>query len=413
MHTFTLDNGLRCAALRRADSAMATVNVLYNVGARDESRRLTGMAHLFEHLMFGGSVNVGSFDQTLESAGGVSNAWTSNDFTNFYEVLPSVNIDTALYLESDRMLSLGFSERSLRVQKEVVIEEFKQTHLNRPYGDAGHRLRAMMYSADHPYSWPTIGLVPEHIASVTMDDVKAWFFGHYAPDNAILTVVAPQPEAEIEAKVRHWFADIPRRSPAERRLPSPGFPKYAVSETVVDSNVPQPRIVIAYPMAAYGTEEYIAADMLTDLLAAGRAGRCWNNLVQGSVEGLFAAADASITGSEHEGLLLLTASLDEGASDADIERARSMLDAEFRALGRPGNITRRELERNINNYEAAYAFEGISARETALRIALAIHHGEAPAEPLSRRRTLTTEILTSTAADIASRPSATLIYKKI
>lgn len=412
MHFFTLTNGLRCAILRRPDSAIATVDVLYNVGARDESRSLTGMAHLFEHLMFGGSINVESFDGELENAGGQSNAWTSNDFTNFYEWLPAANIDTALHLESDRMLSLSFSERSLKVQKEVVIEEFKQTHLNRPYGDASHRLRALMYSGSHPYSWPVIGLVPEHIAAVTMDDVKKWFFANYAPNNAILTIVAPQPESEIEAKVRYWFDELPPRQTAHRKLPAPGFPTENVSETVEDENVPQPRIIIAYPMGAYGTDEYIAADMLTDILAAGRASRCWNNLVQGPVEGLFAAADASIVGSEHEGMLLLSAALDDATGTDGIERARAMLENEFRALGQPGNIKQFELERNINNYEATYAFEGISARESAIRIAQAIYHGETPESALERRRALTPEILAAAAAAIASRPSATLIYRR-
>ncbi len=412
MLNFTLPNGLRCAVLQRPESAMATVDVLYNVGARDESRRLTGMAHLFEHLMFSGSAHAPSFDQELESAGGVSNAWTSNDFTNFYEVLPAANIATALYLESDRMLALNVGERSLAVQKDVVVEEFKQTHLNQPYGDLWHRLRALLYSADHPYSWPVIGLVPEHIEAVTLDDAKEWFFSHYGPDNAILTIVAPQPEAEIEAMVRHWFSDIPARHPKPRRLHSPGFPAETLSETVEDANVPQPRIVIAFPMSEYGTAEYHAADVLTDILSAGRSGRCWNNLVQGPVPGLFASAEASVMGSEHEGMLILSATLDEGASDDEIELARTMLEAEFRAMAEPGNITERELERNLNNYEATYAFEGLSGRESAFRTALAIYHGEEPETVLERRRAITVGDLTATAAAIASRPTVTLIYKK-
>lgn len=410
MHTFTLPNGLRCAVLRRPDSAMATVNVLYNVGARDEDRSRTGMAHLFEHLMFGGSANVPSFDGELENAGGNSNAWTSNDFTNFYDVLPALNIETAFHLESDRMLALSFSEQSLRVQRSVVIEEFKQTCLNRPYGDMGHRLRALLYSERHPYSWPVIGLVPEHIASVTNDDVRRWFYSHYAPNNAILTVVAPQPESELEAMVAKWFGDIPRRHIAERKLAEPGFPVAPVSETVQMANVPQPRIIIAYPMECYGTQEYYAADILTDILSAGRASRCWNNLIQGPVQGLFASADASISASEHEGFLLLTATVDAAAGPEGVERARRMLTDQFTALATPGNISPHELERVLNNYEATFAFEGIAGREMAFRMAAAIYHGEEPDEVLARRREITTQILTETAARIASRPTATLIY---
>ena len=174
----TLANGLRIVHSFDPTTAMVAVDVLYDVGSRDEKRTLTGMAHLFEHLMFGGSANVPSFDSELEDAGGKNNAWTSSDFTNFYDTVPAQNLDTALYLESDRMLALDFSERTLAVQKGVVVEEFKQTCLDRPYGDLFHRLRALAYGSDHPYSWPTIGLKPEHIGKVTLDDVKEWFYWH-------------------------------------------------------------------------------------------------------------------------------------------------------------------------------------------------------------------------------------------
>lgn len=410
MYTFTLDNGLRCVLTRRAGSAMAVVDVLYNVGSRDERRGLTGMAHLFEHLMFGGSANVPSFDAELERAGGNSNAWTSTDFTNFYDILPACNLPTALWLESDRMLALSFSHRTLEVQRSVVIEEFKQTHLNVPYGDLQHRLRRLAYAQEHPYSWPTIGLEPAHIAAVTDEDVRSWFYAHYAPDNAILSIVAPQPEAEVETLVRQWFGDIPRRNIAQRRLPSPGFPDADVSETVV-ADVPQPRIVLAYPMSGYGTAEYFAADTLTDILAYGRSGRFVRRLLNGPVEGLFAGADASIIGSEHEGLLLLNAVLDaDASSEADIDRAIEMMDGEFRALARPGDISGADLERTLNNFEASYHYDGADARELAFRQALAVYHGEDPDSMVAARRKLTPAELEATASAIASRPSVRLVY---
>lgn len=220
----TLSNGLRVVHSYDPGTAMVAMNVLYDVGARDERRSLTGMAHLFEHLMFGGSVNIPSYDDEIERAGGNDNAWTSNDFTNFYLNIPAQNVETAFRLESDRMLALAFSERALEVQKSVVIEEFKQQCLDRPYGRLYHHLRAAVYSPEHPYSWPVIGLKPEHIASVTMDDVKSWFYRHYAPNNAILSVAGNITFERTVELAEKWFGDIPRRDIEPRRLPAPGFP---------------------------------------------------------------------------------------------------------------------------------------------------------------------------------------------
>ena len=207
INRFTLPNGLRVVHTRDTATAMVAVNVLYDVGARDESPALTGMAHLFEHLMFGGSVNVADFDGALSAAGGVSNAWTSSDFTNFYDVLPAVNLDTALWLESDRMLRLAFSEKSLQVQRHVVIEEFKQVCLNRPYGDLDHHLRSLAFTR-HPYRYPVIGKEFSHIEKVTDEDVRNWFFSHYAPDNAVLAVCGNVGFDRVRESVNRWFGDM-------------------------------------------------------------------------------------------------------------------------------------------------------------------------------------------------------------
>lgn len=410
MHTFTLDNGLRCVVSRRAESAMALVDVLYDVGSRDERPDLTGMAHLFEHLMFGGSANVPSFDGELEAAGGESNAWTNTDFTNFYDYLPARNLATALHLESDRMLALSFREQALEVQRSVVIEEFKQTHLNAPYGDLGHHLRRLVYDGAHPYSWPTIGKEPEHIALVTMADVRSWFYGHYAPNNAILSIVAPQTEAEIEAMVREWFAGIPRREIAQRRLPDPGFPKAETTE-FAGGDVPATRVVVAYPMAAYGSEEYFAADTITDLLGYGRSCRYFRRLLNGPQSGFLTEADACIHGSEEPGVLMLTATLaPQFGTEADAARAVRLLTDEFAQLAEPGNITEHELQRVLNNFEATQRFAGLSPYEEALRNAQALYHGEAPDHAIRERLRLTPETLAATAAAIAARPRAILIY---
>ena len=355
METFELDNGLRVVCATRPGSALAVVNVLYNVGSRDENRQLTGIAHLFEHLMFGGSANVAEFDAELEAAGGNSNAWTSTDFTNFYEVLPACNLSTAFHLESDRMLALDFSESSLDVQRSVVVEEFKQTCLNRPYGDLMHHLRAMCYDARHPYSWPTIGLEPEHILNTRLDDIRHWFYSHYAPNNAVLSVTSPFPAEKIAGMAHLWFGDIPRREIASRQLPQPGFPTADVRKEV-RAAVPQARIVMALPMDGYGSKAYYAADTITDILSYGKSSRCYRNLVHGPSQGLFASADASIIGSEEPGLLLMTATLGAEATDENIALAESMMRKEFERLASPGDISTEELQRTLNNFEATFRF---------------------------------------------------------
>ncbi len=406
----TLANGLRMVHSYDPTTAMAAVNILYNVGSRDESRHRTGMAHLFEHLMFGGSANVPSFDGELENAGGKSNAWTSPDFTNFYDTLPAQNIATAFHIESDRMLALDFSERSLEVQRGVVIEEFKQTCLNRPYGDISHHLRRLAYAENHPYAWPTIGLEPEHIASVTLDDVKSWFYSHYAPDNAILSVTGRVEFDRAVELAERWFADIPRRNIQPRRIPAPGFPRESIVETVY-GRVPQPMVVMAFPMDSYGTERYYAADTVTDLLAAGRASRFVRRLVYGPAEGIFASADASIIGSEHEGLLLLTARVADN-DDSTISRACELLLAEARAIAGPANIGKREYERTINNFEATFRFGNIDYLSKATNLALAEYHGEDINATVAARRSLRPEAVAAEADRLFNRtPFVTLVYR--
>ena len=405
METFELDNGLRVVCATRPGSALAVVNVLYNVGSRDENRQLTGIAHLFEHLMFGGSANVAEFDAELEAAGGNSNAWTSTDFTNFYEVLPACNLSTAFHLESDRMLALDFSESSLDVQRSVVVEEFKQTCLNRPYGDLMHHLRAMCYDARHPYSWPTIGLEPEHILNTRLDDIRHWFYSHYAPNNAVLSVTSPFPAEKIAGMAQLWFGDIPRREIASRQLPQPGFPTADVRKEV-RAAVPQARIVMALPMEGYGSKAYYAADTITDILSYGKSSRCYRNLVHGP--SLFASADASIIGSEEPGLLLMTATLGAEATDENIALAESMMRKEFERLASPGDISTEELQRTLNNFEATFRLD---KEEAGFRRAMAVMHGENPEACVAAKFAQTPAEIAEAAASMASGPMATLVYR--
>lgn len=390
-----LPNGLKLIHSYDATAAMAAVNVLYDVGTRDEARSLTGMAHLFEHLMFGGSVNVPDFDNVLSAAGGVSNAWTSSDFTNFYDILPVQNLETALYLESDRMLGLAFNPQSLEVQRGVVIEEFKQTCLDVPYGDCFHRLRRLMYAQGHPYSWPTIGLVPEHIANVNMTDVEKWFYRHYAPNNAIISISGNISFDKTLALVEKWFGDIPRRDIPPRRLPLPGFPARTVIENVND-DVPVPMLFLAIPMDKYGTKRYFAADAITDLLSAGRSSRFNSRVLYGAGKDLIVNCDASIIGSEHEGMLLMTARINDSKASA-FEKAADIILEASRELASPGNIRKEELECCFNTFESNFRFSNNSLIARAQNLAMCEYHNEDMNETVAERRRLTAEDIASEA----------------
>lgn len=392
----TLANGLRVVHSYDPRSAMVAVNVLYDVGSRDERRSLTGIAHLFEHLMFGGSVNVPSFDDELQAAGGKNNAWTSPDFTNFYDILPAQNIETAFHLESDRMLQLDFGEKPLQVQRSVVVEEFKQTCLNRPYGDLSHHVRRLAYAPEHPYSWPTIGLEPAHVQNVTQADIRSWFYSHYAPNNAVLTVVGGVRPDDAFALAERWFAGIECREISPRVLPAPGFPRQTVVETVYAA-VPQPMVVMIFPMDVYGTERYHAADAITDLLSVGRTARFRHNLLHGPHKGLFASVDASITGSEHEGMLLLTARL-ATADSAGIDRACTLMLDECRRLADPGSVDGRELERMRNNFESTFFHAHQTNAAKAADMALAAYHGEDFDSIVAQRRALSPDAIRAEAS---------------
>lgn len=390
--TFTLDNGLRVVHSLDPQSAMAVIFVLYDTGSRDEEPDLTGMAHLFEHLMFGGSANVPSFDATLELAGGMSNAATSNDFTYFYDILPAQNAETAFYLESDRMLALAFSEKALEVQRQVVVEEFKQVCLNKPYGTAMHRLRPMLYSS-HPYAWPVIGKETSHIEKVVQDDVRRWFYSHYAPNNATLAVVGNITLERTRELVMKWFGSIPSRRIAKRQLSDEPWPLQTV-RSVVTENVPQTAIHIAYRMDPYGTDGYFAADAITDILAAGKSSRFNQRLVMGT--DLFTIADASISGSEHSGFVLLHARL-TADDDQSIKMAEEMLIEQARQLAEPDNISDYELERTKNRYESTFAFENVALISRANNLAMAQYHREDINQNVVRYRSLTPALLASTA----------------
>lgn len=405
-NTFTLSNGLRVVHNYDGATAMVALNVMYDVGARDELPEMTGMAHLFEHLMFGGSVNVPDFDGAIENAGGMNNAWTSNDYTNFYDIVPAQNVETAFWVESDRMLSLAFNEKALDVQRHVVIEEFKQTCLNRPYGDMSHYLRALIYK-QHPYRFPVIGKEISHIEKVTQDDVKEFFYGHYVPNNAVLAVSGNISFDKVCRLAEKWFGAIPRREISPRNyLPEPQQEESRFEEVM--GNVPQTALVKAFRMPAYGAPDYVECDIITDLLASGRSSRFYRNLLMNT--GLFTEIDASIIGSDEPGFLMLnsklienTQSAIESASDAIMKEVQRLID---------GDVTDYELTKTINRFESNFMFSSMGFVAKAQSLANYMMHNEDVNELVSKYRNVTVDDIARVAKDIFDlEKCSTLVYR--
>lgn len=314
---FTLANGLRVLFHKEPSTPMAVVNVLYDVGARDENPAQTGFAHLFEHLMFGGSKHIPDFDAPLQAAGGQSNAFTSNDITNYYDVLPAQNIDTALWLESDRMLSLAFTPKSLEVQRQVVIEEFKQRYLNQPYGDAWLQLRPLAYQK-HPYRWATIGKNIKHIEDATMDDVRAFFQKHYHPGNAILCIVGNFELATVQEKVTHYFGAIPAQPKHPRQLTAePPQKKFRIK--TIQRNVPSGAFYYAFKMGQRLSDSYYLADLLSDHIGNEKTGLLFTELQR--KKHLVSEITAYITGSTDEGLFVISGKLNPKRSFEELDAA--------------------------------------------------------------------------------------------
>lgn len=403
---FTLDNGLRVINNYDPSTSMVAMTVLYNVGSRDESPELTGLAHLFEHLMFGGSVNIPDFDGSMERAGGWNNAWTSNDFTCFYDVAPAMNVETLFWLESDRMLSPSFTPKSLEVQRNVVIEEFKQVCLNKPYGDLTHRLRELIYTV-HPYRYPTIGKEIAHIEKASRSDIEQFFFSHYAPNNATVALSGNVTDEQACRLAHKWFGPIERRVIAPR-LYKPEPPIDHPRHLQLTGNVPQAVIVKAYPMPGYGCKGYIESDIITDILSAGRSSRFYRRLVMGSP--LFTEADASIIGSEEPGFIMVNARLSDD-SDETITRASAMLDSQVAGIA-DGRFTDYELQRALNGFESNFEFSTLSYLNKSQQLATCEMHNEDINDTVPRYRMTTRDDVIDVARRVLDPGhSATLVYR--
>jgi len=361
INRYCLSNGLRLIHHQDKETQMVALNLLYDVGSKDENPDCTGFAHLFEHLMFGGSVNIPDFDTPLQKAGGENNAWTSNDITNYYSVVPRQNVETAFWLESDRMLGLDFSEKSLSVQKQVVIEEFKQRNLNQPYGDIPLLIRPLAYKV-HPYRWPTIGKRVEHIEQVKLEDVKSFFYKHYAPNNAILAVTGNISFEEAVELTEKWFGTIERRDIEPRNLPAEPVQKSARFQEVSRS-VPLDSITKVYHMCRRMDKEYHCFDLLSDILSNGRSSRLFQRLVMDRK--LFADIDASITGDIDAGLFMIKGKVNKGISLEEADRA---IVEELRRLGE-NEVSAYELQKVVNKFESNDLFSNINYLNKATNLA--------------------------------------------
>ncbi|MFN0292178.1 M16 family metallopeptidase [Pedobacter helvus] len=358
---FTLANGLKVLVHEDKTTPMAVLNILYDVGARDEEEGRTGFAHLFEHLMFGGSINIPSYDEPLQRVGGENNAFTSNDITNYYITLPAANIETAFWLESDRMLSLAFSEKSLETQRNVVCEEFKQRYLNQPYGDVWLKLRPLAYQT-HPYRWATIGQDLAQIENAKMEDVKAFFKKHYNPQNAILVVGGNVDTYEVKALAEKWFEPISAGEKYVRNLPKE--PEQTVVRSLtVNADVPLNAIYMAFKMPARLDANYQVFDLLSDILSQGQSSRLFNSLLK--EQQLFSEINAYITSSLDEGLFIVDGKLVEGVA---IEQAEAAIWAELNKIASE-LVSENELTKVKNKSESIMVFSEMSLLDKAMNLA--------------------------------------------
>lgn len=356
-----LANGLKVIVHQDKTTPMVAMDVCYNVGSRDEHPDRTGFAHLFEHLMFGGSKHIPSYDEPLQKAGGDNNAYTSNDLTNYYLTLPKNNIETGFWLESDRMLELAFSKQSLDVQRNVVIEEFKQRYLNQPYGDVWPLLRQLTYRV-HPYQWPTIGREISHIEQATMKQVKDFFFAHYAPDNAVLVVTGDVEFDEVLKLAERWFGPVPNRNIKPRNLPKEPE-QTEMREQTVFRDVPNDMIYMAYHMADRLDPMYYATDLISDVLSNGNSSRMYVNLVQ--KEKLFTELDAYLSGDYEPGLFVISGKPSDGVS---LETARKAIERELDRM-KQKTVPEYELEKVKNKVEANIVYGEMNYLTKAMNLA--------------------------------------------
>ena len=402
-----LDNGLTVIASPDKTTSLAALNIIYKVGARNENENHTGFAHLFEHLMFGGSKHVPDFDTPIQKAAGENNAFTNNDYTNYYLVLPKENIETALWVESDRMSDLNINEHTLELQKKVVVEEFNQRYLNKPYGDVWLLLRPLAYRI-HPYRWNTIGISPDHIRHATLEEVRRFYCTYYNPNNAILSIAGDFEPEQIFGLAEKWFSDIPDRRPPVPEIPSEPEQTEA-RRLAVSRDVPASVIFIAYHMGKRNSEEFLVCDIVSDLLSNGSSSRLYQHLVK--ERALFSSVNAYVTGDLDEGLFIVTGQL---AERTDMKTAESALLEELERIKTvPADAY--ELEKVKNKFEANTLFGELNVMNKALNLCFYEMLGDISAvntELAAYRRVTPDDILRISKKIFRPENSSTLIYEK-
>ena len=347
---------------------IAVLNILYDVGSRDEQPDKTGFAHLFEHLMFGGSANIPSYDEPLQKVGGENNAFTSTDITNYYLTVPATNLETGFWLESDRMLSLSFDPKVLEVQRKVVIEEFKQRYFSQPYGDVWLKLRPLAYNV-HPYQWATIGKEISHIEKATMDDVKDFFFAHYVPSNAVLVVAGNVTFDQVKQLSEKWFGPIPAGKKKERKLPvEPRQNQKRVLD--VEAKVPANALYKTYHMPGRFHPDYYAVDLMSDVLSRGQSSRLYQQLVK--EKEIFTSVSSFVMSTIDPGLFVVSGRVKEGI---DLKDAEKEVDAILKKIVDDG-ATEEELEKVKNQAEASLEFGDVEVMNRAMNLAFATLSGD-------------------------------------
>ncbi len=401
---FQLANGLKVVVHQDTSTPMAVVNILYNVGAKDEDSNKTGFAHLFEHLMFGGSVNIPEYDEPLQRAGGENNAYTTNDLTNYYCQIPAENIETAFWLESDRMLSLAFSNKSLEVQKKVVCEEFKEHYINKPYGDVWHKMRSLAYTK-HPYRWMTIGASLEHIENATMKEVKEFFFQFYRPNNAILVVTGNIQTSQVKQLAEKWFGPIEAGKNYIRQLPKEPLQEKARSMEV-HADVPLDMLMMTWHMGGRFDEAYHTTDLITEVLGGGTSARLYEQLVK--VNQIFSSIDCYHFGTIDPGLLVIEGKLVKGISMKKAEKA--VLEEIEKIKNKV--LEEKEVQKVINKTESMICFEDMSLMNRAHSLAFYELLGDAHLmnKELSMYQKVTPSMIQQTAQKIFQDNNRNTLY---
>jgi len=406
LEKFELDNGLKVIIHPDPSTPLVALNLLYNVGARDEHPEKTGFAHLFEHLMFGGSIHIPNYDQPLQNAGGENNAFTTNDITNYYLTLPKENIETGFWLESDRMLCLDFSQHNLDLQRHVVIEEYKQRYLNQPYGDVWLLMSPLAYKL-HPYRWPTIGKNIQHIEEAALDDVKNFFFNHYAPNNAILVIAGNIERKKAQTLTKRWFSGIEKRTVPERNLPEEPVQRSERRKTV-QRDVPYNAIYKAFHMCRRSDADFYASDIISDILASGKSSRLYQHLVQ--EQRLFSELNAYLTGNIDPGLFIVAGKLIKGV---EMERAETEIIKELEKL-KHDPVPERELKKVKNRIEFTLVLEETNILSKAISLAFHELLGDAANinSEVQKYRSVKGEQIASVASELFATTNCSTLYYK-